>query len=277
MTWEATFPCPPPETRIYSTDPRIEKAHKLADWWNRVVPELRSMHEYSGYIPQEDVPLIAHSFRSVGHFMVLGEVHRYYEYMATADLEPGYRYHKRILKLLQWKHPRKQWILKNSACLEELTYILKVYPDVCFVWPHRDPTKSVASTVSLIGSMLWAGTDRPFQRTSLDQYMDPQGAAKRLNDVIDLVESGVIPKERVYSLLYRDLVDDPVGAAAKIHTYFRLPFGADSRKALEAYMRQNPRTKRPSHKVSPETRAAVDKDRQAFRRYMDYFGVPDES
>ena len=79
MTWEAMFSCPPPEAKTYSTDPRIEKAHKLADWWNRVVPELASMHEYSGYIPQEDVPLIAHSFRSVGHFMVLGEVHRYYD------------------------------------------------------------------------------------------------------------------------------------------------------------------------------------------------------
>jgi len=277
MTWEAMFSCPPPEAKTYSTDPRIEKAHKLADWWNRVVPELASMHEYSGYIPQEDVPLIAHSFRSVGHFMVLGEVHRYYAYMAAADLEPGYRYHKRILKLLQWKNPRKQWILKNSACLEELTYILKVYPDVCFVWPHRDPTKSVASTVSLIGSMLWAGTDRPFKGASLDQYMDPYGAAKRLTDVIDLIESGVLPKERVHNLLYRDLVDDPVGTAVKIHDYFGLPFGAESREALEAYMRQNPRTKRPPHKVSAETRAAVDRDRPAFKRYQDYFGVPDES
>jgi hypothetical protein len=27
---------------------------------------------------------------------------------------------------------------------------------------------------------------------------------------------------------------------------------------------------------NPETRAAVGKDRHAFRRYMDYFGVPDE-
>ena len=197
--------------------------------------------------------------------------------MAAADLEPGYRYHKRILKLLQWKNPRKQWILKNSACLEELTYILKVYPDVCFVWPHRDPTKSVASTVSLIGSMLWAGTDRPFKGASLDQYMDPYGAAKRLTDVIDLIESGVLPKERVHNLLYRDLVDDPVETAAKIHDYFGLPFSAESREALEAYMRQNPRTKRPPHKVSAETRAAVDRDRPAFKRYQDYFGVPDES
>ena len=276
MTWEAWFSCPPPEAATYLTDPRIEKSHKLADQWNRVAPELVSMHEFSGYIPNEDIPSIAHSFRSVGHFMVLGQLDRYNAYMATADLEPGYRYHKRVLKLLQWKNPRKQWILKNSACMDELPYILKVYPDVCLVWPHRDPTKSVASTVSLIGTMLWVGTDRPFKGAFLDQYMDPIGAARRLTNVIEQMESGVVPKARVYNLLYRDLVDDPIGTAAKIHAYFDLPFGAESRAVLEDYMRQNPRTNRPPHAVSPETRAAVDRDRPAFRRYQEYFGIPDE-
>jgi hypothetical protein len=50
MTWEAMFSCPPPETKTYTTDPRIEKAHKLATYWNRAAPELISMHEYSGYM-----------------------------------------------------------------------------------------------------------------------------------------------------------------------------------------------------------------------------------
>ena len=140
------FSCPPPEAKTYSTDPRIEKAHKLADWWNRVVPELASMHEYSGYIPQEDVPLIAHSFRSVGHFMVLGEVHRY------SRIHGGCRPRARLPlpqadteKLLcNGRIPGKQRILKNSACLARIgSPSSKVYPDARFVWPHRDPTKSV--------------------------------------------------------------------------------------------------------------------------------------
>ena len=81
---------------------RIERGHLLADQWNRVVPEVQAMHEHSGHIPQEDVPILAHSFRSIGHWMVLAPVHSYNAWMATADLEPAYRYHLRILKLLQW-------------------------------------------------------------------------------------------------------------------------------------------------------------------------------
>jgi hypothetical protein len=277
MTWEAMFPCPPPEAATYRSDPRIEKAHRLADQVNRVTPELISMHEFSGYIPQEDVQLLAQSFRNVGWFMVLGYIPGYARYMAGADLEPAYRYHKRILKLLQWKNPRRQWVLKNSANLEELTTVLKVYPDVCLVWPHRDPVKSVASTVSLIGTMLWAGTDEPFKGAFLDQYMDPHGAARRLNNVIDLIESGVIPRERLCNVLYRDLVADPVGTAQKIHEHFGLPFEQHHRATLEQYMRENPRDKRPPHKISPQTQAVLDDYREAFARYQSYFDIPNEA
>lgn len=276
MAWEALFPCPPPEAATYTTDERIERGHKLADQWNRVVPEVKSMHEHSGYIPQEDVPLLAHSFRNIGHWIVIAPLHQYNAYMSTADLGPAYRYHKRILKLLQWKNPRKQWVLKNSAALDELTDMVKVYPGVCIVWPHRDPTKSVASTVSILGTMMFGQTEEPLKANLLDQYMDPHGAARRLDHVIDQMESGALPKDRIYNVLYRDLVTDPVETAAKIHAYFKLPFSTESRKALEDYMRENPRDNRPPHKISVETRAAVDRDRLAFRQYMDYFGVPDE-
>jgi len=42
-------------------------------------------------------------------------------------------------------------------------------------------------------------------------------------------------------------------------------------------MRRNPGTARPPHQVDAQTRAAVDSYRPAFKRYQDYFGVPNES
>jgi hypothetical protein len=119
--------------------------------------------------------------------------------------------------------------------------MVKVYPDVCIVWPHRDPTKSVASTVSILGTIMYGQTDESFKANLLDQYMDPHGAAQRLTNVIDQIESCVLPKDRIYNVLYRDLVANPVETAAKIHAYFKLPFSAESRKALQDYVRQNPR------------------------------------
>jgi hypothetical protein len=234
------------------------------------------MHEFSGRIPQDCTQILGLSFRSYGWFNVMAQIARYNEYIFGADQEPAFRYHKRVLKLLQWKNPRKQWVLKDPTHLEKMTTVLKVYPDACFVWPHRDPVKSVASTISIIGTMLWGRTDTPFKGSSFDQYTDPYGAGKRLTDVIDQLESGEVPKDRVFSILYRDLVDHPVATAARIHEYFHLAFTDESRAAMEDYVRRNPRTARPPHKVDLETKAAVDRDRLAFKRYQDYFGVPNE-
>ena len=276
MTWEATFPCPPPEKETYLSDPRIERAHQLADQCNRVTPELLGMHEFSGRIPQDCTQILGLSFRSWGWFNVMAQIAGYNRYMMTADQEPAYRYHKRVLKLLQWKNPRKQWVLKDPTHLEKIPTVLKVYPDACFVWTHRDPVRSVVSTISIIGTMLWGRSDHPFKGSSFDEYTDPVGAAKRLTDVIDQMESGEIAKDRVYNILYRDLVADPVGTAAKIHEYFHLPFTDESRAVMEEYMRQNPRTVRPSHQLDAQTKVAVDRDRPVFKRYQDYFGVPNE-
>lgn len=44
--WEALFPCPPPEAATYRTDPRIAIADRRMTQWNRVTPEIMSVHEF---------------------------------------------------------------------------------------------------------------------------------------------------------------------------------------------------------------------------------------
>src|SRR5262249_41519680 len=44
--WEALFPCPPPEAATYHGDPRIRLADERMRQWNRVTPEVISIHEF---------------------------------------------------------------------------------------------------------------------------------------------------------------------------------------------------------------------------------------
>ncbi len=276
MTWEATFPCPPPEKATYLTDPRIERAHKLADQCNRVTPALLGMHEFSGRIPQDCSQILALTFRTEGWFNVMARIDGFNRYMATADQLPAFLYHKRVLKLLQWKNPRKQWVLKDPTHLERMTIVLQVYPDACFVWTHRDPLKALASAINLMGTMLWGRSDVPIDTATWESVMDPIAAARRLTGVIDQLESGELPKDRLFNILYRDLVADPVGTVARIYAYFGLSLTPENRAVMDDYMARNPRDARPAHKVDAATRTAIDRDRPAFRRYQEYFGVPDE-
>jgi hypothetical protein len=276
MHWEMMFPCPPPEKATYGADPRIEKADKLIDQWNRVTPTFPSMHELRGYVPFEDCILLAMNFMALSWMDCLGQVPSYDAYMMQQDIEPALRYHERVLKLLQWKNPRKHWVLKDPLHIDRLAPLRRVYPDACFIWTHRDPVRALASLVSIIGTIQWGRCDHPFSGISLEYMTNPELSAGRFNAVIDQLEAGVVPPGQVCNVLYKDLVADTIGTVESIYRQFGIELTEDGRRALAQYMDHNPRDNRPPHRFSIGSDEAVARARAAFGRYSDYFGVPTE-
>ncbi len=57
------------------------------------------------------------------------------------------------LKLLQWQHANKHWVLKSPSHLFGLDALVKVFPDACIVQTHRDPAKMIPSLCSLSASL----------------------------------------------------------------------------------------------------------------------------
>ncbi len=278
MHWEAMFPCPPPEKATYRTDPRIDRGDMLVNQWTRVTPTLASMHELSGRLPHEDMAIMAFNFMSPSFFDVMGQVASYdaMAYSPKWDWNPGFRYHKRVLKLLQWKNPRKNWVLKDPLHFDRIAAILKVYPDACFVWPHRDPVRSLASLVSIIGTLQWGRSDHPFKGGSLEYMTDPFLSAARFNGVIDQIEKGAIPQKQIYHLFYKELVVDTVGSLEAMYRHFGIPLSEEGRQSMATYMAEHPRDSRPPHRFAAGSPETMERARQAFKRYQDYFSVPVE-
>jgi len=276
MHWEMVFPCPPPEAETYATDPRIEKARPLIDQWNTVTPTFTSMHEMAADIPHEDLIVLGMNFMSMSLMDCLGQVPSYDQYMMQQDMEPALRYHQRVLKLLQFKNPRKQWVLKDPLHLDRFEAILKVYPDACFVWTHRDPVRALASLVSIIGTIQWGRSDHPFLGGSLDYMTDPNLSAGRFNAVLDQLEAGVVPEDQIFNILFKDLVADTVGTVETMYDHFGIELTDEGRAAMTKYMDENPRDNRPPHKFSAGSDAAIAKAREAFARYQNHFDIPSE-
>jgi hypothetical protein len=276
MHWEMVFPCPPPEREKYATDPRIAKADALIDQWNRVTPTMPSMHELRGYMPFEDCVVMAMNFMAISWMDCLGQVPSYDAYIMQQDIEPALLWHKRVLKLLQWKNPRKHWVLKDPMHLDRTQAILKVYPDACFVWPHRDPVRALASLVSIIGTIQWSRSEEPFRGISLDLLMNPEMSAGRFQAVIDQIESGAIPERQIINLLYRDLVADTIGTVQRIYEHFGIELTEEGLGAMQKYMEDNPRDNRPPHRFSIGSGPAADRARIAFTAYQEQFNVPSE-
>lgn len=273
-TWEAMYPVPFDET-VDDSDARTAKADRLIRFWERIVPESTAVHEFTGIVPAECVQIQSYSGLS-RWFALLGQIGSYTHYMATADWAPGYRYHKRVLKLLQWYRPRERWLLKAPSHIMRLPLLFNEYPDASLLWPHRDPVQSVASFTNLAGTWNWISSDRP-RVASWEHLTDPHIAAKMLEVPIGWLESGQIPAERIVHVLYNDLVDDPLGTVESIYHHYGWEFGHRGRAAIEAYLANHPRSTRPVHTYAKGTDEIVDYERSVFKRYTDYFNVPPEA
>lgn len=277
LTWEAMFPCPPPEAATYWTDPRIQRAENLTGQLNRVVPELASMYEFAGSRATEIVQLQCLTFISPNWFPLFeGQAQSYIDHVSRLDVVPVYQYQKKVLKLLQWKNPRRHWVLKSPAALLHFPQILEVHPDAQFVWMHRDPVKSLSSAVNLAGTLFWSRSDKPFIGGSMDMFTNADVSAQLLTPPIDWLEKGIVPRERLCNIQFGDFVRDPIACVEGIYDYFGLALNEADRGAIAKYLRDNPRSARPTHQYPTGDRAQIDTERKAYARYQEYFKVESE-
>ena len=136
-TWEANEPCPPPTTATEDTDPRIARTQAGLDLVNDMFPDFAGMLPRSAKGPQECLLVMALDFRSMV-FEGYGSIPSYTAWLLSGNMVPAYRYHERVLKLLQWRCPPTRWWLKSPAHMATIDALDAVYPDARFVMTHRD-------------------------------------------------------------------------------------------------------------------------------------------
>jgi hypothetical protein len=273
LMWEALQPCPPPEAASYHSDPRIQVADRLFTQWGRVAPEFNSMHEMRGDIPAECGLLIAATFIS-DHNASLHQTPSYSAWCAQADFLPVYEYHRTILKILQWKNPRKRWLLKAPEHQVHLDTLLQVYPDARIVQTHRDPIKCMASTTSLMGTLYYMRSDQAFNAEMFENIIMGEATANRLEHVIEQREQGVVPAANIADSRYQDLMDDPIGCMGSIYGHFGMTLGEEARGRMMEYLASKPKGKFGKHDYRVDE--ARSKERALFRRYQELYDVPDE-
>lgn len=273
--WEIMFPYPPPETASYQTDPRIARCEHLVSQWSRVVPSYASMHEMGANIPNECIVAMSCTFLSEnlpGQY----QIPSYNEWYYQQNLDYAYAYYKRMLKVLQWKNPRQHWLLKAPSHLGNLPVLLRHFPDARVVISHRDPLVAQASVTSLLGTLYWMRSSQAFDAGAFESLMTPEAGAARLNSVVDLLESGAVPKDRVSHALYAQLLQQPLETLQSLYSDMGLPLSDSSRQAMQDYLAKKPQGKFGKHRYQGDDEHERNRKRVLFRRYQQYFGVVDE-
>lgn len=157
--WETMWPCPPPETATFSTDPRIALAEASMARRDIMFPRMTLMVPSTATSPSECQLFMGMDFKSQ-IFQAFAHIPSYVDWLNhKADLVPTYRYVKRVLKLLQWRCPADRWGLRNPSHSLFITALNQVFPDARFVMTHRDVSAVIPSVADLYYELRKAYSD----------------------------------------------------------------------------------------------------------------------
>ena len=190
-------------------------------------------------------------------------------------MAPAYRYHRRFLQVLQWRHPADRWLLKSPAHLWCLPALFREYPAATIINTHRDPLRVLASTASLTEHLqrMTSGT------TTIPEMAEEWVEHLTLgNDAsVTAREDATVPAGQAVDFVYQDLVRDPFAALAQLYERLEVPFTAVVEQRMRDFLKANASDK---HGVHRYTFSATGLDEQAVRArtklYEDYFQVPQE-
>lgn len=275
-TWMLFHSCPPPAlASAAEIEDRVRRTHHQVMQWSRVVPAYAAMHEMGGRIPSECGMVMANTFFTE-HFSALYQVPSFDVWLATHDWAPAYRYHRRVLKLLQWRAPDRRWLLKAPNHLGHLPTLFATYPDARVVQTHRDPIKCMASATNLLGCLYRMRSDKPFDSSAFEDLIMGEATASRLANVMRQRDEGVIPADRMADSRYQDLMDDPLTAVSALYQRLGMSLGTEASARMQAYVASKPKGKFGQHRYEAGDEATLARERTLFRDYQRRYGVPDE-
>jgi hypothetical protein len=271
-TWEAGSPCPPPEKATEHTDPRIAATEAGMQAAGSIYPELKLMHEATPTGPSECEGLLSMEMKSQ-HFDGSYRVPSYGRWWMDCDMVPAFEWHRRTLRLLQWRCPPNRWRLKAPYHIFHLDEWLRVYPNTRFIMTHRDPAMVLPSVCSLIGVFhrAWCRSPDP---VGLGRWLSGYWAEGLRRAIAWRDEHG---DANWIDVTHRDTVRDPLGTVARIYHAFGEKLSPAAAARVQAWVDENPKDKHGRHLYRAEdfglSAAGL---RDQYRFYLDRFDVPIE-
>lgn len=275
LTWEVTFPSPPPKTATFLTDPRIAQCEAGFPPMDERREKFKAMHPMGAQLSQECVvmmgdamctPLFHNQFR----------VTEYQDWVDRAgEWAHVYDFHHRQLQHLQSGHAGDRWVLKTGAHMWGLEHLLRTYPDARIVFTHRDPVKSLTSYASLTALVRSMGSDE-VDRFEVAEDWNPR-LKRALEHAIAVRSARTYPQAVFYDMRFSEFIRDQFAVVEKIYDAFDLPMTAEAAAKMRWFIADNPQGKHGIHRYSPEEYGIKPEVvRRDFRPYIERFDLPPE-
>jgi hypothetical protein len=258
LAWEALHPVPLGEDR------RLLASECEQELWADVQPEFAAVHELRSDLPVECVTLTAPCFGGP-HWTMVSQA------AGLPDPVLMYGFHRRILQVLQHGAERRNWLLKTPGHLATLDLLFATYPDAWVVQTHRDPAKTMPSTVSTTALVQWLRTDQ-VDLVKLAAAIEATFAFA-LNSVAERRAKRELP-DRFVDVHFQDLLRDPVATLRAAYERMGRRFSPEHAEAIRRYLAEKPKGKFGVHQYSPEEWGFTAEGlRRSLAPYVSHFGV----
>jgi hypothetical protein len=217
--------------------------------------------------PNEDQDLMYNSF-CIDYYYCFSNCPSFLEwfYDPARDYSFGYRYHKRVLKLLQWRCPPKRWSLKLPSHSLMIEGLHKVYPDARFAWTHRDPVK-VLPSISRLVEIIRA----PYlEDAQMDEFAETQSRTWQLA-MRRLMDFRARHQDRFFDVHHSDLLKDSPREIERLYEWLDWPLDPGMPDAIGSWRDAHPRQNKSYRAESNRFDLADVRRRFAF--YTDRFGT----
>jgi hypothetical protein len=203
-------------------------------------------------------------------FEGMARIPTYSSWLLSCDMESAYRYHRRVLQLLQWRCPPDRWWLKTPAHMHSIDALDRVYPDARFVMTHRDVGKVLPSVCAVFEALSNVLTDHP----------DPLAIGAHnfelwrysLQRLIAFRDSG--NESRFFDVSFEEVQRDPMGAVAQLYDELGDDLSDDAAQRMRDWWAESSKEHSGPHSYKAETfglhPASI---REQFAFYYDRFDV----
>jgi hypothetical protein len=270
LSWEITFPSPPPERASYLTDSRIDLSHATLERQGFLDEEMWRIHPFGARLPDETIFIWEYALQ--GPVGANWNVPSFSAAAAAADFTSVFALEKAFLQNLQHRCPGERWVLKSPAHLNHLERIFETYPDAMVIVNHRDPAKVLGSLASLFVVL---------RRRFSDAAPDVRAVAGHVSGIFEKPLSDMIELRRrpdmsgrFFDCPFTEMVADPMGMVRRIYAHLGIELTDPAVSAMTAWLEHDHHGKGPQRRYALEDYGLTHDDiERCYGAYIDHFGL----
>lgn len=274
--WEGFNPAPRPGLPDSGKAARHDEVEKFLRTGRRLNPGAFAAHPMDADWAEEELLLLNHSFSGLSP-LLLYNLPNYSKWFVECDRTAAYRTMADLMKLISWSRgddENKRWVMKTPQYMLDLEAVTKTFPDAKLVFIHRDPLKTVGSTLSLMWNFAVHNTDPPLRGAIRDTWLELcELMVRRCLHVREALH----PSQQL-DILYEDMNRDWRAVMRRVYHFAKQDFTVEAENTMSAWLADSEREGRHhAHRYSLEdfglNREEVD-TRMMF--YRERFEIPYE-